>query len=155
MSRFVTLKASAISILQSLPSFAANPDWVTSNDYRVLDQGVNYALVVVPGEVGEDLADQLTDWRRYDLVLDLFVRWRDTDAATMTAFEALRDELIEGMEENPTVGNLSGVLESESRSEGGPAWITDRTAPTVPVWYAQTFVWSVDRQTPTLSGGDF
>lgn len=154
MSRFATLKAAAVTVLQSMPSFVAYPARVTASDYRILDAGVNYALVVDPGELGEEYDDQLTDWRRYDIVVNLFVRFTDNDGATITAFEALRDELLEAMEENPTVGDLAGVLESTSRTDGPPAWISDRAAPNIPVWFAQTFIWSVERQV-SLSGGDF
>ena len=150
MSRYATLSTAAKTLLQSLTIFAGHPEQVTEADDRILDMGVDQAIILYPGMVGEEVDEQDRSYRSYTMVLELFVRLSSTDTAAFAALVALRDSVIQLEEEYPHL-TLADALESTIRADEDPAWVFD-TASTGPTFLMQTLRWEVYRLTPLIGG---
>jgi hypothetical protein len=117
---------------------------VTQGDYQVLDKGVTAAAVVYPGAFSIAELDTVIAGASWDVKIDLFQRFT-TQAATHTAFVALRDAVITRLTRylpsrpNPFVSNPYGFLIERIESDGDPQDIQMENTPrTGPVFRAQT-----------------
>lgn len=152
MTRYATLQATAVVLVQGLTRFLGHTERVTEGDDLILDKGVPECVIFYPGTFEDEEDEQNHSYRGYTMRLELFVRIRDTDAATFAELIALRDEIIELEEIYPHI-NLSDALESRIRADAEPEWVFDK-AGTGAVFLLQTLRWTVYRLTP-LSGGLF
>ena len=152
MTRYATLQAAAIALVQGMTRFVGHEDRVTAADDRILDAGIPEAVIFFPGTFEEEEDEQSASRRGYTMRVELFVRIRDHDADTFAAMIDLRDAIIELEELYPHL-NLADVEESLIRAEADPEWVFD-TVGSGAVFLLQTLRWTAYRRTP-LSGGVF
>jgi len=152
MTRYASLQAAAITLVQGLTRFVGFDERVTAADDRILDAGVPECVIFFPSTFEDEQDEQVHSYRGYVMRLELFIRIRDNDADTFAALISLRDEIIELEEVYPHL-NLSDAFESHIRADAEPEWVFDK-AGTGAVFLMQSLHWTVYRLTP-LSGGTF
>lgn len=107
---YEAVEGRAQSLLQLLTSMFATSAQVTRGDWGVLDSGVDRSAVLYPGAFEQrgsgSNGSVVYIWT---VQLDLFQRWQATDAATISAFIALRDAVIQHLQKYPSLNGLAGV----------------------------------------------
>jgi hypothetical protein len=116
---------------------------VDIGNYKMLDQGVVHAAVILPGRfTGQD--GSYEEVRQEDILLDLFQRYNSDAGTNWDNFTAFRDAVRDKLKSYPTLNGLSGVSQvlvsadedpepvvKGKNPEAGPAFILQRLRVTV------------------------
>lgn len=138
-------------ILQLLTTVFPTSSLVTIADYRVLDSGITNAAVLVPGNFDGGEAHGYETTVRWDVLVDLFTKYTTNQAATITAFTAMRDAVIAKLNLYPSLLNESGVSKIVVTGDGDP---TDVMTQEVPVFIFQRLRVTVTQRV-ALTGGEY
>lgn len=106
------IEARLKSLLQSITRFSTVPGAVAIADFNVSNHGYQEAVVFDPGRVELPEAEQTHDGftaprtREYDLLFSVFERFVSY-SATIPLFEALREDVLDTIENYPTLNGLT------------------------------------------------
>lgn len=122
---YTTVETAVQTVLQKLSNFADSE--VTRGDYRVLDEIRTDCIVLVPGSFGEPQRISESIYRSWDVLADLFYVYLD-DGSSWTNFTASRDDVINQLEQYPTLDSTSGItgVEVSADSDADEVWSEER-----------------------------
>jgi hypothetical protein len=123
---------------------------VDIGNYQMLDKGVIYAAVLLPGRFdGQD--GSYEEIRNEDILLDLFYRYKSDAGTNWDTFAVFRDAVRDKLKSYPTLNGLSGVsqvlvsadedpdtIAKGKNPEAGPVFILQRLRITVTQRVAMT-----------------
>lgn len=139
--------------LKSIPALADSSglSHVTLANPKVLDMGLACSAIIWPGGVqsGDASACQVT--RTWDVPFDIFVRYSD-DAATHAALTQLRDDVVDLLDTNPTLG-MADVTLAELSTAADPDEVKD-SAGGGPYFLMQSFRLKIIERV-ALTGGEY
>ena len=125
-------EAGLVTMLQTLTTQFPTSEQVATN-HAILDMGVANAAVIIPGGIGTQPQNGPVYVRTWEILLRLFTQYLDEPTA-LTAFKALRAAVVLKIDENPSLGSVSGVFNTVISSESD----IYESGPT-PVYLAQNF----------------
>lgn len=133
---YTAIEARLQTLLQALTRFAGHPEAVTRGDYAVLDRGLPDAIILEAGAANlpepEQTHSGFSSWRQreWDSQINLFRRY-EQDGTTSADFAVFRDEVIEVLENYPSLDTLvmAGITKVEyisAASIGEPQDVMDK-----------------------------
>jgi hypothetical protein len=125
---------------------------VDVGSYKMLDQGVKCAAVILPGRfVSQD--GSYEDVRNEDILVDLFYRY-DSDAGTnWDNFTAFRDAVRDKLKSYPTLNGLDGVSQVSVAAEDDPEPVVKAKNPEAgPVFILQRLRVTVTQRVAMTTG---
>jgi len=129
------------------------PEHVTYGDYSVLEKGVGNSFVIIPGKVGDSVAEgggsSIESWGFFG---DLFVKFTN-EKDTWAALSALRGLLLYRYRTYPKLNNTSGILKLKAICPDNVDGVFDKTGTAGPYWLTQRVEFAVNERT-ALSGGE-
>ncbi len=141
---------------------ASNNDYFTNTaevkavdmgSYQMLDKGVQFAAVLLPGRIGDPGADSYSVIHQDDVLMDLFARY-DSDAATnWDNFTIFRDAIRAKLEGYPTLNGLTGVQKVTVAADDDPGAIVKGKSPEAgPIFIIQRLRVQVSQRTELTTG---
>ncbi len=123
-ARYKTL-LEPITLADGTSAFEDEED-VSRGDYRILDSGGPRFTVLTPGPIDESdaLGSYGSIFRIWGMIQDLFVRYTN-DPDSWSAFIDVRDAVLQLVEENPTLNDLTGIIRTRIVTEGDPVEVFD------------------------------
>lgn len=153
---------SAIETLLFTTKDASNNDYFTNTaevkavdvgDYQMLDKGVRYAAVILPGRFVQEEAGSYYNANIDDILVDLFARY-DSDAGTnWDNFTAFREAVRMKLGTYPTLNGMAGVTKVAVDADEDPGAIT-KGKDAGPVFIIQRLRVSV-RERVVLTTGEY
>jgi hypothetical protein len=110
-------------ILQGMTRFAGHPERVTDGDYRILDSGVDEAIVLAVGPFDQEDDGQNRENWTYTILVDIFKR-DQSDGLVWSGFRDLRGAVIEELRKYPQLNDstlfvMAYDLSAEADPENG------------------------------------
>ena len=120
---YVDCEAGMVATLQTLTTWFVKPEHVTKADMAILAKGIEKAAaIVIPGGVGP-LNDSPAPTRTWDVIVGLFYRSSKTPSAVAASFVAMRDAVIEKVDNTPALGSTAsaaGIWNTKTASMSDP-----------------------------------
>ena len=153
---FEACSDAVITRLQTLTAYFESSDHVAFGNFGVLDKGINIgAAVLFPGKFESDEPGSYDSLRVWEILLELFQRYRDDEAANWDAFMKMRDAVIIELGNHPTLDGVSGVINVIVSAPGKPQTLArDGNPNTVPIFIIQTLHVEVFQKV-ALTGGEY
>lgn len=117
---------------------------VDMGSYQMLDKGVTYAAVLLPGKFDNE-SNSYNSLHLDDVLIDVFVRYSSDAATNWDNFAAFRDAVRDKLEGYPSLNGLDGVqqvlinadedptaiIKGEGKAATGPVFIMQRLRVTI------------------------
>lgn len=127
---------------------------VDIGSYQMLDKGVVYAAVLLPGKFSSE-DGSYEDVRSEDILLDLFARYEKDAGTNWDNFTLFRDAVRDKLKAYPTLNGLTGVSQvSVSADEDPDAVAKSKNPETGPVFILQRLRITVTQRV-ALSAGEY
>lgn len=130
---------------------------VDMGSYQVLDKGVEYAAVLLPGRFRSDEPASYSDANHDDILVDLFARYGSDAATNWDNFTAFRDAVRAKLQSYPTLNGVTGVHKVSVIADEDPGAVlkgTGKSAQTGPIFIVQRLRVTVV-QTVVLDAGEY
>jgi hypothetical protein len=151
--KYDEIEARIVTLIQGLARFAGHTERVTRGNYRILDTGIDEAVVIEGGTFGPETAEGFGFYRDFDVLVNIFTRYTDEEAETYAAFRSLRSDALDIEEKYPSLNHLGGVIQTIMQSDGDPADVYDKTG-AGPFFKMQVLRWTITRRY-SVSGGEY
>ena len=121
------------------PTIDGTPkECVTIGSYQILDDGVDYAAVILPGKVEDGDPMNFTSEAHWHILIDIFCKYKADAATNWTNFTSFRDTFITKLLSYPTLNNVTGVHNVKVMSDEDPgAVFKGKAKETGPVFIIQ------------------
>lgn len=96
---------------------------VDVGDYQMLDKGVRYAAVLLPGKFVAEEAGSYNDAFSDDVLIDLFARYSDSAGTNWDNFTAFREAVRLNLGSYPTLNGIEGVTRVAISADEDPGAI--------------------------------
>ena len=128
---------------------------VAMGDYQMLDKGVNYAAVLLPGKFGEEQAGSYYDAFNDDVLIDLFARYSDSAGTNWDNFTAFREAVRLKLSIYPTLNGVEGVTRVAVTADEDPGAIVKGKNPEAsPIFILQRLRVAISHRV-ALSSGEY
>lgn len=121
-------------------NYFTNTDAVKAVDvgsYQMLDKGVTYAAVLLPGKFNAETGSY-ESLHRDDVLIDLFARYNNDAATNWDNFALFRDAIRDKLESYPSLNSLTGVQQVLISADEDPYPIVKGKSPEIaPVFIGQ------------------
>ncbi len=125
---------------------------VDMGSYQMLDKGVNYAAVLLPGKFDNETGSY-NSLHRDDVLVDLFVRYASDAATNWDNFIAFRDAVTAKLEGYPSLNGLTGVQQVLISADEDPYPIVKGKNPEIaPVFIGQRLRVTVSQRVALTTG---
>ena len=155
------------AIMASLETFLLNTKDAENNNYftntaelkavdvgsfQMLDKGVRFAAVLLPGKFDNE-SNSGNSLHRDDVLVDLFARY-DKDAATnWDNFTSFRDAIVQQLEGYPSLNGLDGVQQVLISADEDPVPVTKSKSPEMgPIFIVQRLRLTVSQRVALTTG---
>ncbi len=105
---YITCEDALAAIIQALTGYSATN--VGQGDYKVLGKGKVKAVVLQPGAYSSNMAGQ--QWKRnaWNINIELYVMWQETQDIASTDVKEVRQALINHLDQYPTLNSNAGTV---------------------------------------------
>lgn len=152
---------SAIETILFTTKDGSNQDYFTNTsslkavdigNYQMLDKGVLYAAVLLPGKFSSE-DGSYEDVRKEDVLLDLFAKYISDAGTNWDTFTAFRDAVRDKLKSYPTLNGLTGVSQVSVVADEDPDAVTKSKNPeSGPVFILQRLRITVTQRVAMSSG---
>lgn len=118
MSNYATIQTAVLTIIRLLDTY--DEENCKEGDYRILDAGNNYNVVLTPGNTEHLRADQQSAMRAWVVNIDFFATVRTEETLAWANFITKRDELLTHLEKYPTLNHTANVIKSRWSASDDP-----------------------------------
>lgn len=127
---------------------------VDMGSYQMLDKGVTYAAVLLPGKFGNE-SNSYNSLHKDDVLLDLFARYGSDAATNWDNFAIFRDAVRDKLEGYPSLNGLVGVQQVLISADEDPSAMTKSKNPEAgPIFIMQRLRVTVSQRV-ALSTGEY
>lgn len=125
---------------------------VDVGNYKMLDQGVVCAAIILPGQfTSQD--GSYEDVRNEDILVDLFWRYNSDAGSNWDNFTAFRDAVRDRLKSYPTLNGLTGVSQVQVVADEDPQDVTKSKNPEAgPVFILQRLRVTVTQRVAMTTG---
>ncbi len=127
---------------------------VAIGSYQMLDKGVSFAAVLLPGKFDNE-SSSYNSLHRDDVLIDLFVRYESDIVTNWDTFTLFRDAIRDKLEGYPSLNGLDGVQQVLISTDEDPYPVVKGKNPEIaPVFIGQRLRVTVSQRV-ALSTGEY
>ena len=107
-----TVEAALLTTIQLMSEYSDTNS--SRGDYRVLGQGVTFALILMPGAIRDRsvFASPRRVSTTWEIILDMYVHFTGEMDTTINSIKSERQSLMDHLDGYPTLSGQSGVVEA-------------------------------------------